>query len=1031
MRRIDLGNTITGEIVHKGVPYTAGKERFVKDIRGDDTAEITIPIEELEDHLKDYKESFLLKGRFIMAYDDAHENPITFAGMITKIRENDKKTITISASSMKTTFKGIPAVQAENRTRIASDALVWDITGSPSTIMRTILSEVTDDSDGFPTIKSVALPPVVTGNYNKVINLYEVPSVGEIMDSFMDDYEGVEMVFVPEYTNASQTHVQWVLQVGTVEQPHINKHFSPFQVNLDADDGNLSFESITDGTGSNNSNWTFYQSARTSEIEGEEAWIDLKADRKQPTNPLLWMFYSKERADVPLTEEQLNEQIAARLNVSDIDIKTFNVTQFDQGHTYVQNLGRLIHFTGSNRITNLDETIRIVQVTWSLSSEKVEIIVQPKDYRVYPKLPKPINGGNNNGNNNGNLPGSDTDWTKPVTGIGMPGFGGGDGGETFSYNAKLLNEKSLQFVTTDSRITRVFWIGLTYLDAAGEPYSWETNEYGNTVDLTIPPGRPGDKSGIDVPPFGGNFPEKFRIVARWFDSTMPASNMWKEKEFDLSWSDFLMPGGGNFPGGGGFPGSGGTPTLPPFTLPDPIGTADPIFQKTGVPTRLESTIYGPTMTQWKNYVYGLNKPGWLLMNESNAGKWNNGLSYEPGNIEVRRVTLNDDGSIDPDVKIVATIKPSDYALSRLPDGDEPSQHGLYVGSFVVNGTITVYFMEYKKFGYREEGNSLVKSWAMENTLDEQGFVNGVWRGNGSSFTVPEWLTIPFASTEVFTWGKNLVPYGPNLDKMAVVGGWGYPENYTWKYESGGFLKTAMDRIYAQKVLTKDFSNSNMDTPWNEDSVIPFTQKSDKEGKLDEADMVGAGYHNGFIYAVNLSHTAEKSDTVYRCAAQGIKLGPWEKVGSVNVTEIFRESPAAFSQMGVGFAGEYFFWNAGTVGENKDPEDFPWINFNYGKIGFTDIVKEGITTGSNTTAEVNGFTGIGSDSPDFFNTGLPPEASFYSDPIGGGMILGAVTGFQSKFFTWNKNVFVFEGYPQRPNSGSSRGTTGVCIKLINP
>lgn len=424
MRRIDLGITRTGNILALDIPYVKGKERFIKDIRGDDTAEITIPIEELPEEISNYRVSFAKKRRFIRAVDTTLSNPVTWAGYITKIRENDNKTITIFCSGMKNTTSVIPCIPKANRTRIDSDELKWELTGTPRSIMSQVLTEVLDSSDGFPNIQSIVIPSNDGGSSSKkTINLYEIPSVADFIEGFLDDYEGVEMRFVPQYVNGNEMTTEWVLEIGTLTTPHIQKDLTPFEVNLDEDEGNLTFESITDGTGANNSNWAFFQSGAFSETE--KKWIDLKGERLTPSNPEDFMFFQKEKVSVALTEAELNAQLTARLNVSNVDVKTFNVSQFNEGHEYVQALGRRIHFTGSNRIAGLDETVRIVQLTWSLGSEKVEIVVQPENYRVYPKIPKKNSDLINNNVNKGI---SENSWATPNTGLPAWGGNNGDGG---------------------------------------------------------------------------------------------------------------------------------------------------------------------------------------------------------------------------------------------------------------------------------------------------------------------------------------------------------------------------------------------------------------------------------------------------------------------------------------------------------------------------------------------------------------------------------------------------------------------------
>jgi hypothetical protein len=1039
MRRINLGVFRTGQIIATDIPYVRGKERFVKNVRGEDTAEITIPIEALQGDLRDFKKSFKPKTRFIQVHDDDFENPVTFAGYITKVREEDNKTITVLVSSMKTALKVVPAVPFDKRGRISSDLDTWNLKGSPEGIMREILEAVTNDSDGFPTIKSIALPGNPAGDYEKVIRLYELPSVSEVMDTFLDDYEGVEMWFAARYKDSS--HIEWFLNVGTIQYPHINKQLTPLEVDIDEDDGNLTFEAITDGTGSNNSNWAFYQSGKTSEVEGEEAWIDLTSKRKQPTDPEDWMSFQKDKATVPLNDAELNAQLDARLNISNIDIKTFNVTQFNDGHSYVQNLGRLLHFTGSTRMENLNETIRIVQISWSLTSEKVEIIVQPKEYRVYPKLPKDLS---DIGKNEVDKGIKDGGWKTPVSGIDLNSPYDENTKEA-TYKVKMINARTIRFDCLDNRVYFVTWEGIYKYSAEGEK---STYLYTNRVFPKVDPAVPSRVTALDTGQWisGSNdtaqyitysedFPQKFKIKVNW----AKGNDDFVTTEHELSYNDFLMPGGGNFPGGGGFPGTGGGGLpgggLPPFNIKDPFEDAEPIFRKISTPIVLDRKVFGPSMTSWKNYVYGVNKPGWMLFRDvNNSGSWNNGEGYEPGEVEIRKITMNDDGTVNPTVETAATITPNVYNSLRLNSGTSGyREHAIHVSSFVINGKIVVYFMEYKQFGDVDEGYSDVQTWALENTLDDSGNVNGVWVSRASSFTPYTMLGDISATTKIFPLARNLVPYGANLDNIAVVGAYSYPAKYTYKRISGTLdYELAHKRSYTANVFTRNFSGTSTETPWVEDSEVPFTPGTDKEGKLLDTDKIAAVYKNGSIFSTNLTHVAEKTDVLYKSSAQSALLGSWSKQGTVRPSTENKDSPTQQNVVGLGAVGEYIFWDSGKYIFPKDGQtsNFPFITINYTKIGFEDIVRETLTTDEPNI--YNYFSNYHRQeyTPDWM---MDPaykitDDTVYKDSDSGAPIFGMNAGYTSKFITWNENAFLFAGEADRPNQFDDR-VVAISFKLI--
>lgn len=455
--------------------------------------------------------------------------------------------------------------------------------------------------------------------------------------------------------------------------------------------------------------------------------------------------------------------------------------------------------------------------------------------------------------------------------------------------------------------------------------------------------------------------------------------------------------------------------MPPFTLPDAYKDADPIFDYAQHDVQyLNNQVAGETMFQYRNWVYGVDLSTQLLYTDGSI--WAGGTTHkqEPDPINVKKITLNQDGTFGANIETVSTINydlyyaiDSSYKLKHAdlinPANGREMIHKMFTSLYVVNDILTVYFLEMMSVGFSWSGLNDVfsASWAVSIRLDSNGNPIGDW-SISNSFKI---TTNP--DLHIFTWAKNITTYGDDLEYVAVSGGFAYPSAFLYSAYTGD--KDVDPAFYNNRVLTADFSDwyPGFNTLWGDQGVLPYKKRQDMWGKASAPVQTGVTFRDGFLYFINVGFTSETFEgyTLYRTPADGTNLKGWEKVAQVTGPPLndygAGQGVEVYFPRAIGYVGDYIIWESGIVpvedGSPLDPPNKDMVYISYNKIGFTGAVQEVIkwdeNKPSNSQAKLYHSAMYPVPIPDILNFRVFINGVGYGSP---------------KFFTFGDYVFVFQG-----------------------
>jgi hypothetical protein len=388
VKKVVIGSTRTGIILQQ-VEYT-NESDVSRDIHSEDRATIVVPLETVApEHRANLGGFFRKNTRFLAVINETfYEKRVEFAGPIENFTpSNDSATISVACVGMGLFMGRIPVIKPEDRDRLVDQTKTWTVAGTPAAVVNTVFSTVTEESGPYAFPQSLILPTGGSGSFSHTFNLAEITTLKDFTDTLADSYEGFEVIYDPQYIDGATPRIAWNINVG---EPHWRKAEEPISISIDQQGGGVTAFSYTEN-GQEQYNWVILRSEATDEVDPN--WIDLEGKtvaRPEGDDEYLSLF-TKEFFPVGLTAAEKAAQFAARINVANVEMKTFNISVFDEDFDFIHRTGRRLQVTATKRLTGLNEEMRITAVSQNLNDpSSVNLTVQPAALRVYPRLPNRI-----------------------------------------------------------------------------------------------------------------------------------------------------------------------------------------------------------------------------------------------------------------------------------------------------------------------------------------------------------------------------------------------------------------------------------------------------------------------------------------------------------------------------------------------------------------------------------------------------------------------------------------------------------------
>jgi hypothetical protein len=385
MKKVWIGSTRTGNLIQE-VQYT-NKTNFNVTIQGDDRGEVIVPLSTVPAQYTGKLNTFFKKNeRFFAEIDD--QGRVGFAGPIENITPNNNEAIVTNyCVGIALWLANVPCLPPANRERIDNQEATWTVTGTPAEIVRQVLAACLTESGNYAFPQSIN-PPVGGGGevMSHTFILSEVISLKDFFDDLAASYEGFEVVFVPRLANP--TKIVWDCNVG---EPHFRKNEAAIDIDIDQRGGGVTAFSYNEN-GKANPNWWFVRSSATN--DNDPNWIDLQSGVKpRPAGDEEYLtMFNKEFFSVSMTDAELASQKSARLTASETELKTYNISVFDENFDFVHKTGRRLQVTASKRLVGLDEELRLVGTSWIINDpSSVQTTVQPAALRIFPRVPNRMN----------------------------------------------------------------------------------------------------------------------------------------------------------------------------------------------------------------------------------------------------------------------------------------------------------------------------------------------------------------------------------------------------------------------------------------------------------------------------------------------------------------------------------------------------------------------------------------------------------------------------------------------------------------
>jgi len=384
-RKIVLGRIRTGEILVDDLPWTDAS--YSLQLRGDDTAEVSLPSSYI--NVSDLSSFFRTMTRFIAFIDTDAANPVVYAGPIIKKRDiNEKGEVGLICGSMKDIMATVPAIPIEFREKVESRQPVWDLNGAPSYVMGQILNETLAEVNGYKFVRSipgVETPAGENNGFGFLLSPFLLKTVSDIINVFLDDpIRGVECRFVPRFKAGTDNIIEWPMIVQPTGQRHYNKDAPIIDVSLDYNEkgGNLAYTRTGDRL--KNANW-WYGGSETKFDDVNQ--LDLISKKAEITDPEDFHRFKSINFDTQLTTAEIIAQLTPRVAEEAQENKVWSVSMVNNNSRFFGRLGTQVKFHGSTRIKNIEDTVRIAEISGDFSSMQVDLKVQPANLIVYPELP--------------------------------------------------------------------------------------------------------------------------------------------------------------------------------------------------------------------------------------------------------------------------------------------------------------------------------------------------------------------------------------------------------------------------------------------------------------------------------------------------------------------------------------------------------------------------------------------------------------------------------------------------------------------
>lgn len=401
-----IGNFSTGEVTHDlpGVVRDAG---VVRNIFGDDTADIQIVWDQLTNSQKNNWKTFFAPGeRFVALIDTertwSHRHAVLFAGYIAKCESPiGKGTFKIRATGLREYMASRYVLPYEDKVTNPEAKVTFgaeNIAGLLSRIAKRCFNQTSYPS-GTPK------PPNVVGDFpdSSVGTAVEWEHTWADMKTYDALLEEIcadkrrEIWFTPRWENSSTERIVWDMDV--VNPQNLG---SPETHWLDSRTKLSSAGTYLDSSDIFSRIWA------SAEDKTDDKKIILKPFAAS-SGSMSVLFERLENFEVPLTESDLNSRAQEYLTLEGNRIpQTFTATYEEVGvrGSMADYLGTLIRYRGIDGTISagIDATMRVVAVEFSPRKESVTLTVQePQVY--YKRLPRPGRIGKDNKKGGGRGPG--------------------------------------------------------------------------------------------------------------------------------------------------------------------------------------------------------------------------------------------------------------------------------------------------------------------------------------------------------------------------------------------------------------------------------------------------------------------------------------------------------------------------------------------------------------------------------------------------------------------------------------------------